>query len=275
LIERFQDYQLTIPTLPVGGLESLALELDSDAPFALRLTKTRNMPAAGYRFKTPSGLYVTGRGNDTAYAPELSLRGTVRYPQMVYNANSYLIVDVPNTTGAPIENVRILFRGSKLYRDGQIQAPTYPAKCSAFPFVYPIVKTAVPGQTNAQFNNVQLQIKSDSDFALRYAFADSFHFNPTGSVWTPPVHYSELYVTLRDSEYKPYSNEPIHIDDLFGSINTTVADSAKASLFPNLFTPEIYIPRSGSLYFDILRNDPGGDNIDLHFRFCGAKVFHR
>jgi hypothetical protein len=199
----------------------------------------------------------------------------VRYPQMVYGANGYLIADVPNDTGAPIENVRILFRGSKLYRDGQIPAPTYPEKCSVFPFVYPVVVEDIPGQTNGRFNNVQLQIKSDSDFALRYGFADSFHFYGPGEAWAAQVNYAECYVTLRDSEYKAYSNEPIHIDDLFGSINTTVADSALASLFPGLYTPEIYIPRSGSLYFDIFRNDAHAENIDLHFRFGGAKVFHR
>lgn len=270
MIERHQDYQLTIPTLPIGGLEGVTLQLDSDAPFALRLTKTRNMPATGYRFRSPRGVYI-----DSTAENDLSLRGTVRYPQMVYGANGNIVVDVPNSTGAPVSNVRILFRGSKIYRDGQIAAPTYPAKCSTFPWIYPVVVESIPGQTNGLFNNVQLQIKSDSDFALRYAFADAFHVYGPGDIYAGQPTYTECYVTIRDERYKAYSNEPIHIDDLFGSINTTVADSPLASLFPGLFTPEIYIERSGSLFFDIFRNDVGGEDIDLHFRFDGAKVFHR
>ena len=149
MIERHQDYQLTIPTLPVGGLMGVTLQLDSDAPFALRLTKTRNMPATGYRFRNPRGIYI-----DSTYETDLGLRGTVRYPQMVYGANGNLVVDVPNNTGAPVSNVKILFRGSKLYRDGQIEAPTYPDKCSLFPWTYPIIAQAVPIQTNGLFNNI-------------------------------------------------------------------------------------------------------------------------
>lgn len=273
MVERHQDYQLTIPTLPAGGLQGVTLQLDSDAPFALRLTKTRNMPATGYRFRNPRGVYV-----DSTYESELSKRGTVRYPQMVYGANGNMAVDVPNNTGAPITNVRILFRGSKLYKDGAIPAPTYPATCSVLPWVYPVVLTNIPVQSNGLFDNVQFQIASDSDFALRYAFADAFRAFGQGQVWTGQPTYNECYVTLRDADHKAYSNEPIHIDDLFGSINTPVVDSAPASLFPGLFTPEIYVPRSGCLYFDVTRLDaatPGAVPCDIHFRFGGVKVFER
>jgi hypothetical protein len=259
----------------VGGLQNVTLPLDSDAPFALRLTKTRNMPATGYRFRSPRGVYV-----DSTYENDLSLRGTVRYPQMVYGANGYLVVDVPNNTGAPISNVRILFRGSKLYKDGQLAGPSYPDKCSVAPWIYPIVVTNIPLQSNKKFNDIQLQIASDSDFALRYVFADAFRFYGPGVVNAGAVSYQECYITLRDWNHKAFSNEPIHIDDLFGSITTTVPGSPLASLFPGLFTPEIYIPRSGSLYFDITRLDTNppfdpASTCDIHFRFGGAKVFYR
>lgn len=277
-VERHQDYQLTIPTLPVGGLMGVTLQLDSDAPFALRQTKTRNMPATGYRFRSPRGVYV-----DSTYENDLTERGTVRYPQMVYGANAQMVVDVPNATGAPVSNVRILFRGSKLYKEGRIESPTYPAKCSLFPWIYPIVVEAIPLQSNGLYNNIQLQIASDSDFALRYAFADAFHFNPPGVNYPGPLNYgryADCYITLRDANYKAYSNEPIHIDDLFGSAYTLVTDSPKATLWPGLFTPEIYVPRSGSLFFDITRLDTAppfsaNEVCDIHFRFGGVKVFER
>lgn len=272
MIERHHDYQLTIASLPTGGLKGVTLQLDSDAPFALRLTKTRNMPSTGYRFRNPRGVYA-----DSAEQVELSARGTVRYPQMVYPANGNLVIDVPNA-GAPVTNVRVLFRGSKLYQDGAIAAPTYPDKCSTLPFIYPVVVQGVLALTKGRNNNVQLQIASDADFALRYCYADSFKL-VTGSPYSGSGAYTELYVTLRDSEYKAYSNEPIHIDDLFGgkfAILGPLTDSAQATLWPGLFTPEIYIPRSGSLFFDIFRNDTVTTSTsELHFRFCGAKVFHR
>lgn len=274
-VERHQDYQLTIPTLPVGGLLGVTLQLDSDAPFALRLTKTRNMPSTGYRFRSPRGVYV-----DSTYENDLSLRGTVRYPQMVYGANGNITVDVPNDTGAPISNVRILFRGSKLYKEGQIEAPTYPEKCSLFPWIYPVVVENIPINSRGLFNNIQLQISSDSDFALRYAFADAFEFVPAGAAARGAGSYDECYVTLRDANYKAYSNEPIHIDDLFGSMNTISVGSPLATLQPGLFTPEIYVPRSGCLFFDITRLDTAPPYLanqvcDIHFRFGGVKVFTR
>lgn len=284
MIERHQDYQLTIPTLPVGGLANLQLKLDSDAAFAARLVKTRNFPlaAGGIRFKNRMGDY-TGSGfmsNLLLQVAEPS-RGDVQWPQLVYPASASISIDVQNLTGAPLTNVRILFRGSKLYEDGQMPAPVYPEKYEPLAFAYPVVVSGIPLVTAGSFNDRQLLIADDGDFALRYGFCDSFRLQVTNQVSVPAgasALYNELYVTLRDEARKPYSNEPIHVDDLFGSVNTTNADSPLAFVWPGLFTPEIYIERNHSLYFDIRRSDTGfvgpAGTCDLHFRFCGMKVLY-
>ena len=57
MIERHQDYQLVIPRVNPGGMQGIPLKLDSDAPFALRLVRSRNIGLNGWRFQNPRGAY--------------------------------------------------------------------------------------------------------------------------------------------------------------------------------------------------------------------------
>lgn len=284
MIERHQDYQLNLATLPAGGLENLELQLDTDAAFAARLVKQRFTPGApdgswSYRFRVPRGPLQSGDGGTGGYRFDDYGKGTLKlgnpiYPQLVYPAGGSILVDLQNNSGESITNVKLLFRGSKQFPDGSIENYTYPEKSSLLPYVYP-----VPGQfgtviTIAQTQNVldnQMVVTTDADFALRYAFADSFALT-RGYGNT----YDQLYCVIRDQWKKGYSNVPIHIDDLFGSSHTVATGSPTNAMYrPGIFTPEIYIPANGQLYFDLFRTDSAGGTVTLQFSFGGVKVYHR
>jgi hypothetical protein len=299
--QRHHDYQLTIPSLPPGGLSDVPLQLDSDAPFALRLVKTRNIPAeSGFMFQNPKKQFQSnGFRTDRTYPSfpgnfSQPSHGAIVRPPMVYPVNSQILVNVANTTGETITNARLIFRGSKLYAPGAMVFPEYPPRLAGLPFSYqvPVLQVGLAGTESASRRDNQLRIRQDADFAFRYGVCDPFAVQIEGgptpfgvipgnanSVLQGP-NFTELYVQLKDESRKPYSNEPIHIDDLLGQGLPSVLDVAGADndgvlFFPGLFTPEILIEKEHSLYFDIFRMDTTGFPVDLYFRFQGMKVYQR
>lgn len=275
MLERHQDYQLNIPTLPAGGLQGVELRLDSDAAFACRWVKQRFTPGApsggwAYRFRCPSGAYNSDTHITDIFGRGTLTRGYPKYPQMVYPADGAIVIDVSNVTGVQQTNVKLLFRGSKLFPDGTAVDSTYPQQCSMIPQILPVQILNIPQNTGSGILNTQINTQADWDFAMRYANADPFKF--TGGNGT----YDQLYAQLKDRNQKPYSNVPIHIDDLFGSQSSTATGSVTTSPFwPGLFTPEIYIPANGILFFDLFRSDTGGGNVTMQFSFGGARVYRR
>lgn len=291
MIERHQDYMIRIPSVPAGGITDFPLQLDTDAPFALRLVKSRNIGLSGWRFQTPRRQYQSSQLRTDLYSVLNSgvfpSRGVVIYPQIIYPIGSQIVVDIGNNTGSPILNAILLFRGSKLFQDGAIAAPTYPSKLAGLPFTYETVVPGVPVSGSPIFDN-QLQVIHDADFVYRCGLCDPFTLvvdgQPTSfaSVTTP--QFSEVYVQLKDESRKFYSNIPIHVNDLFGQITpfSTGAggNDERVDFHPGLITPEIYIPRDHSLYFDVYRNDDPTNPavnmpVDLRFRFVGQKVFQQ
>lgn len=305
MIERHHDYAIRLPAIPPGGLADLSIQLDSDAPFALRLVRSRNLAViatapnttitgGGWRFQNYKRQfqssdfrtdYVFSQFATSPNTPPFPSRGAVHYPQMIYPASSELVFSVSNPTSSPIVNAMMLFRGSKLYRDGAIASYTYPPRLSPFPFIYPIVLQQVP--LIGSVLGAQITIKTDADFVFRYGGANPFNF--ASYPQTPPAGtFQEVYVRLKDQDEKPYSNIPIHINDLFGQgipttypavgFPTTHSINDDAILeFPGLLTPEIYLPSQTSLYLDLFRNDTtaGMDPVDIHLAFHGSKIFHR
>jgi hypothetical protein len=293
MIERHHDYQLSLPTVPVGGLFQVPLQLDSDAPFALRRIRSRNIGRGGWRFRTAKAQYqsptfrtdLIDNGTGTLSVSQ----GVNVYPELVYPVNGTIMVDVANPTNSPLTNARLLFRGSKLFRPGALSVATYPAKMSTLPFIYQVPavipvtgnSSAVPGLHCAAVLNNLLNIQSDADFAARYLAADPFAMAVDGGVNPPPQSFTEVYVRLMDESRKPYSNEPIHIDDLFSQGAPSVlggVNNLSNRFFPGLLTPEIYLEKEGTLYFDVFRDDSAFANqfpVTIQFRFQGAKVFSR
>ena len=284
MIERHQDYLLNVPSVPAGGVIQVPLRMDTDAPFAARLVKSRNIGLNGWRFTTPRRAYQSNQLRTDWIVPAVHgqgpypSRGSLVYPELIYAPNSTIDVDMGNTTGEPIANMQLLFRGSKLFTDGTQWAPTYPEKMAILPYVYPVI---VPIPAVGQVLNNILQIQNDADFVFRYGFCDAFTLGVDGGPIVPDGSntFTNVTVQLRDENGKFYSNVPINVNDLFGAgvPNPTGSGSDDDSVLftPGLMTPEIYIPRRHNLYFDVYRNDPGQVPVNLNFRFCGMKVFPR
>jgi hypothetical protein len=288
VIERHQDYLVTIPSVPVGGVQQYPIKLDTDAPFALRLVRSRGIGLNGWRFTNPRQAYQSNALRTDWIVPVApntnpnSSRGAVISEQMIYEPGSSILVDVGNSTDAALTNAQLLFRGSKLYKDGSLWMPTYPPKCSLFPAVYQVIVPNV-GLTSTILNNV-LSIKNDADFVFQAGVCDAFTLSPNADLNpTNAFQFTNLFVTIRDESYKAYSNAPIHVNDLFGQglpdpFQTGSSDDDQVLFTPGLITPEIYIPRRHNLYFDVTRNDEGIEGfgpVDLYFRFIGWKVFER
>lgn len=287
MIERHQDYLLTIPSLPVGGLTQVPLDLDTDAPFALRLIKSRNIGLNGWRFQNPKGRYQSNALRtdwivpvDQGNSPYPS-RGSVIYEEMVYPPGGTINVDIGNTSGEPILNASLLFRGSKLFKDNTLWSPTYPERMAVLPGVYQVIVPAVPVVGALRTN--QLTILNDADFVYRYGVCDAFTVSGVGTTPNPmQFKFENVTVQLYDESRKVYSNLPINANDLFGQGLPTPegagTDDDQVLFTPGLITPEIYLPRRHSLYFDVFRNDStleGAVPVDLYFRFGGMKVFQR
>ena len=178
MIERHQDYIITVPTVPTSGIQQFPLKLDTDAPFALRLVRSRNIGLSGWKYTTPSGAYQSNALRTDWIVPVAAgqnafcSRGSISYKEMVYPPGSTINVDIGNSTGEPITNAQLLFRGSKLYQDGTIWVPTYPPKMGIRPAVYQvIVKGVTP---TATLLNNQLTIKNDADFVYRAGVCDAY-----------------------------------------------------------------------------------------------------
>src|SRR5579871_3163418 len=239
-VERHQDYLLNVNSVPVGGLIEVPLQLDTDAPFRLRLVRSRNIGLNGWRFQTAERVYQSsGLRTDWIVAAAqgqgpFPSRGSVVYPELRYPAASQILVDLGNATDAPIERAQLLFRGSKSYKEGTITGPEYPDAFSPYPQFIEVVVPNVPNSGSASVFNVnnaaflqnfQVQAPNDADFVIRYLVCDPYTIGvdggPVGSAFRPSMPpglgtITNVYVQIKDESGKPYSNGPIHINDLFG-----------------------------------------------------------
>ena len=287
MIERHQDYLFTVTSVPVGGVRRVPLKLDTDAPFALRLVRSRGVGLNGWKFTNPHQADQSNALRTDWITPVLPTagpypsRGSIVYEEMVYPVGANILVDIGNATEEPLTNAQVLFRGSKLFQDGSLWSPTYPARMAVLPSVYQVIVRNVPAV--GQVLNNQLTINNDADFVYRWGVCDAFTVAVDGGPTPQPgpgqFQFTNVTVQLRDEQRKAYSNAPVHINDLFGvglpTPNGTGTDDDQVLFTPGLMTPEIYIPRRHSLYFDVIRNDAGQVPVDLYFRFGGMKVFQR
>lgn len=295
--ERMQDYVLGPPRAgtplqpnqdarlaviaPGQIIQGLALPLDPDAPFALRGRAVRqqadlvNFDQAGLNFFNMR--YTGPRGNylQQSRIPQLAeinywfgQNGNPHpvFPELIYPANGSITVDIENTGVTPILNLSLYFRGVKLFPWGMVQNYNYPAKLTTFDYTFPIQV--------ANLNAAAVDIRRDQifappppgDFVLRCGLAN---FQVPGGGPAP-----EVFFRLKDESHKPFSNDWVHVDVLFGG--TVGPWGIVPTWAPGLFPPEIYVPKNHLLYYDVMRDDTafiGLNPEDLNFTFRGGKVY--
>jgi len=281
--ERHQDYVLgpnqdsALASVAPGAVLTCELRLDTEAPFCLRgrayrvqydtlASRTQqglnNLavryagPISDYRQQSfiPQNLVMPYGGQGGAWKP-------VEH-QIVYPAGGKIRLDLVNTGAGTLTNLTFYFRGVKLFPWGTVPGYTYPQKCRLLPFVYPIAPITVQNPYGVVLNlgtsqTLLLQVfqcQNDADFVFRYGQA--------GPSFAPLA--LEVGIILRDENQKPFSNDYVHYETLFGPCagnfncgGTTVPAIGTGNALPSVMYPEIYIPRNHVLFYDIQRSDSG------------------
>jgi hypothetical protein len=299
LVERHFDYVLgpnQDPRLasidPGATIRNVELQMDADAPFLLRRRAVREDYAFGEEFPQliaqPDLPFLktkwTGPTRDYRqqdYVPEglqMANFGQMGNPKSInpnvaYPANSILVVDLQNTGSNPITNLMFFWRGVKLFQPGAVQMYTYPPRMKGLWFNYQI-PVASMGPMEIRTDQI-FTVQPDADFVVR------------GGLATAPVGFRRTLTTailLQDADKKPYSNDYIPLDLLFGcgQFPATIPIGAGPNFIPpfgpgpalpGLFYPEIYVPANHQLIYNMQRNDPFGSPADFTINLIGQKVY--
>jgi hypothetical protein len=312
LIERHHDYVLgpnqdpRLASVAAGAAFSLSLYIDTDAPFALR---SRAMRVSYTTVPSPrvqaylNSLLLRWAGPDRNFFSQNLVRQSLLapyfgqlgnpipvYPQVVYPRGAEIRVDILNDGTNPLTNLTLYFRGVKLFAPGAVKSYMYPDNVGLLPFIYPQGRRN-DADGSVLVRDVQViqgplrqtfQCKPDADFVLRAGQA-GLPFSTT------PVN--EVFIRLLDEDEKPYSNDAVHMDVLFGNSAmpamfypygaagfTNVQPIGAGPNSPGLVYPEIYVPKNHLMYMDVSRDDSaygGAVPINLPVQFIGMKVFQK
>jgi len=298
LVERHFDYVLgpnqdaRLANVPAGAtLRNVELQMQSDAPFLLRGRAVRQAYASTEGGFGQNGLQFlktrwTGPVRDYRqqdYVPEsLQMENFGQMgdpkpinPQVPYPANSTLVVDLVNTGANPITNLTFFWRGVKLFQPGAVQLYTYPPKMKGewFNYQIPVTALAAPELRTDQIFTVQ----PDADFVLRGGLATA----PFTALF---VAFFDVGILLMDADKKPYSNDYMPLDVLFGSgqfpptiplgaIPLFIPPFGPGPALPGLFYPEIYVPKNHQLIYNLNRTDAVGLPADFTINLIGQKVY--
>lgn len=306
LIQRHQDYVLgsrqdpRLKSVAAGAsIAGITLQTDSDAPFLLR-SRAMRVKYSASRTQVLGNLLLRFAGPDRDYRSQDMIRQSLlgpyfgqlgnpipEAPEVFYPRSSPITVDIYNDGATALTNLVLYFRGVKLFAPGAVRSYNYPAIFSGFPFTYPVGDysdtdglTLVRNIPVVQTGRLRqtFRVKTDADFVLRGGQA-GLPFSTT------PVN--EVFVTLRDEDEKPYSNDGVHMDVLFGNSGFgatfaagggNITPVATGPNSPGLFFPEIYVPKNHLMYVDIQRDDSsftGATVINLPISFLGQKVFQK
>jgi hypothetical protein len=295
--ERHQDYVCgpdqanALANLTAAGpVITIPFRLDPDAPFLLRSLAVR-VQYLSAEAPTQAGLQYlkmrfSGPNNDylqqdlvraSLLAPYFGQAGNPHpyYPQVLYPASGVINLDVQNIGSSALVNVTVFFRGVKLYPVDSQGQYTYPDKFATLDFKCQRTYTALPVTTPTNGVRVIFRPPFDSDFVLRGIQAGP-SFSRTSY---------EVFMRLLDENEKPFSNAPVHIDVLAGRSlmpaayptgTTVIAPTGTGASNPGLSFPEIYVPKTHILQYDLVRADAGFAGAvaeDFPITFIGSKVF--
>ena len=292
---------------PGPQILGLPVTLDKDAPFvmrrrALRVKFDSTLSGTSHVYTGINQLLVRFTGHDDHYLQQspvpqnldgafFGVMGAWKpmFPGVAFPAGGHFKIDIVNNGPLTLTNLSLYFRGVKLFPWGVRPDYRYPSVMSSIPYFYPINAVTSSnflgviqnlGITEARLHQV-FQVQDDADFVVR-AMA-------TGPVLTQSTY--EVFLILRDFDSKPYSTGWVHADVYGGNgVNSTfwqfpsgqgVASVGTGPSLPNVFFPEIYVPRNQILFYDILRLDQAftatmvANVQDYPITMIGAKSFDR
>ena len=276
-------------------IDELKLNTDSDAPFVMTGRAVSCAYTSSLNQVALAGLQTRWAGPAKDYRGELLLESlAMAYygqggnpkpiaPPPTYPAASPILVDCRNVGAGSITNLTYYFFGYKLYPWGSVVGYSYPQKprqSQTQTFAYPVLVSSLgvseyrPGQI--------FSVKDDADFVIRAGQGPTI-FSTGGRT------FAEVGIILRDFDKKPYMNDFVRLDVLWGNGATPavmpvgptpsfVAPFGTGPSQPGLFYPEIYVPANHQLRFDLQRSDgSGGSNQAETFTFnlIGSKVFQQ
>ena len=274
----------------ITGLE---LQLDSDAPFQLRSRAIRqsyhtsgSLTQNGLRFLSTR---FTGQLGPEDYRSQVLINVSCEmvnfgqvgnpkpiYPAINYPANGIIRVDIANTGTSPILNLQLFFIGVKLFPWGFVQSYTYPEQFSSIDYTYQIpILNLGPTERRPDIPFTVVE----NDFVLRGGLATP----PSIETGESNLFFTEVSIVLKDEARKPYMNDYIPLDVIFGSggfpsvypLGTSfIPPFGPGCAQPGLIYPEIYIPCQHTMWYSILRADTGLLDTagDWKLAFVGAKV---
>ena len=281
MIERHHDYVARAITQNANTTQRYVVKIDSDAPFALRQLLQSNMNGFQMRiFDNDDRAYSQGMPltiadpnlNPPTANPNQIISSPI-YPQITFPPLSTITFDVLDLSGTGQSNGVIVFRGVKLFNEGRVFAPQYPAKFQGLNSRY-LFKFKVPlgsGATPSVLSSQPMTIQPDADFVFRMA---SMSYLPTD-----PDTYDILGtdVMIRDQYGKAYSNDWVPMQYIFPVPQPATfgvfGGNANQSFFPAVTVyPEIYLQRNSPLLIDIRRRS-GTGTVNMNFVLHGMKVF--
>lgn len=266
MIERAQFY---VAKLLGSGQNNVTIQTDSDAPFRLFGLAFYTFGSGGgaqgaagnvsfkVRFTKPDGTSWFQRnlvnalalnpfdnqatnGAGGLLAPVYSYASAI-HPNFLYAPQSTIVFDFADVPSASTSRIYAVMIGVKLFNPEQVWSPSYPAKFRALPFFgfsvqvpltgLPVLNIPVPPVTSASGLN------ADADFVWQCGAYTAY----LGAGATP-VPAPGIGVKMRDWVGKPYMNDYVPIDLLFGFDN---------SQRPGLVYPEIYIPKNQQIFVDL------------------------
>ena len=266
MIERPQFYVAKFPNLSgtatYGNLGS-ALQTDSDSLFRMFGIACYVFGSAGdaegaagninftLRFTRPDGtswfqrrltsaqalnpydVQAANGAGGTGFSPPYYVYMSPLSPNMVYPPQTAINIDFENLTAN--QRVYVVFCGTKVFQDGSIYAPTYPAKYRARPYF----GYALQFSSNLlPLSNLPLSVAPDADFVWQTgAQTDA----PGSGSLTPVGAMRGLGCRFRDWTGKYYMNDFVPVELVFGFDN---------SQRPGMVYPEIYIPKNQQIFFD-------------------------
>ena len=278
-----QDKRLA-SVAPGQVIEKIQFVLDPDAPFQLRSralwcqynnANSVTQTDLNYVYSRWTGPATDYRFQDfVAEAVQMKNFGQYGVPKPVqpidYPANGTLVLDVANvSTTVTIKNLTFLFRGVKIFPLGVVPGYTYPAKFASTSYVYQI-EVANMGVTERR-GPLFFTVKPDADFVLRAG-----QFTSDAGIGPPGPNF---FFQLMDFNKKPYSNDMVRADVLFGTGNSGAIYPSNPNTgpgLPGLFYPEIYVPANHQLVYNVFRDDSvitGAAAENLFIALIGAKVF--